>query len=269
MTVSLILGVLVGAVLGVTGAGGGILAVPALVIGLGWTMEQAVPVALIAVAGGAAVGATEGVRKGLVRYKAAIIMALAGVPFTSVGVLSAHNLPQRGLIGLFALVMVIVAVRLLQKSTPTLRKPSSDSPSLPPVRINPHSGKFEWTWTTAFILSAIGVVTGFLTGLLGVGGGFVIVPLLRKLTNASMHAIIATSLMVIALVGCGGIISAVAHGAALPFKETALFTLATICGMLLGRKLASHLPEHRVQQGFSLILIVVSLSMAGKAIFRF
>ena len=56
MLLSLLLGVLVGAVLGLTGAGGGILAVPALVVGMGWSMQQAAPVALVAVAGGAAVG---------------------------------------------------------------------------------------------------------------------------------------------------------------------------------------------------------------------
>jgi uncharacterized membrane protein YfcA len=77
MLISLILGALVGAVLGLTGAGGGILAVPALVVGFGWTMQQATPVALIAVAGSAAVGAIEGLRRGLVRYKAAVLMAVA------------------------------------------------------------------------------------------------------------------------------------------------------------------------------------------------
>ncbi|NIE88178.1 TSUP family transporter, partial [Burkholderia sp. Tr-860] len=67
MTIALILGALVGAVLGLTGAGGGILAVPALVAGLGWTIQQATPVALIAVAGSAAIGALEAFRRRLVR----------------------------------------------------------------------------------------------------------------------------------------------------------------------------------------------------------
>jgi uncharacterized membrane protein YfcA len=67
MVISLILGILVGAILGLTGAGGGILAVPALVAGMGLSMQQAAPMALVAVAGSAVLGALEGLRKKLVR----------------------------------------------------------------------------------------------------------------------------------------------------------------------------------------------------------
>src|SRR3984885_3085361 len=111
MLTSLILGALVGAVLGLTGAGGGILAVPALVVGMGRPIQQASPVALIAVAGSAAIGAVEAFRRGLVRYRPALLMALAGVPVTSLGASLAHKLPQRLLIELFAGVMLLVALR--------------------------------------------------------------------------------------------------------------------------------------------------------------
>ena len=85
MLISLILGVLVAAVLGLTGAGGGILAVPALVAGLGWSMQHAAPVALIAVAGGAGIAAIGGFRRKLVRYRAAALMAVAGIPVFTAG----------------------------------------------------------------------------------------------------------------------------------------------------------------------------------------
>lgn len=106
MLISLILGSLVGAVLGMTGAGGGILAVPALVAGMGWSMQQATPVALIAVAGSAAIGTAEAWRRRLVRYRAALVMTAAGMPMTSLGVRLAHRLPQRLLMLMFALVML-------------------------------------------------------------------------------------------------------------------------------------------------------------------
>ena len=93
MLISLALGVFVGAVLGLTGAGGGILAVPALVVGLRWSLQQAAPVALIAVAGGAAVGAAEGFRRKLVRYKAALLMTAGGMSVTSLGIRVAQALP--------------------------------------------------------------------------------------------------------------------------------------------------------------------------------
>ena len=105
-----------------------------------------------------------------------------------------------------------------------------------------------------------------MTGLLGVGGGFVIVPALRRFTDLTMHGIVATSLMVITLVGSGGVIATVAHGANLPLMVTTLFALATGLGMLLGRKIAAQLIERHIQIGFSLVLMVVALGMSLKAV---
>lgn len=262
MELSLILGVLVGVVLGLTGAGGGILAVPALIVGMGWSMQMAAPVALVAVAASAAIGAIEGFRKRLVRYKAALVMAIGGIPFTSAGVSAAHLLPQQWLLGLFSLLLLIVAARLI-------RQARASELEIEPHRIfaevDLQTGRFHWTWGTARLFLAIGAVTGFMTGLLGVGGGFVIVPALRRFTNVTLHGIVATSLMVIALVGTGGVISAVMHGAELPLQLTGLFALATIAGMLLGRKLIAHLSQKHVQISFAGMLIVVAVRLIAKA----
>ena len=262
MELTLILGVLVGAVLGLTGAGGGILAVPALMAGLGWSMQMAAPVALVAVAVSAALGAVEGFRKRLVRYKAALVMAVAGVPFTSVGVGVAHHLPQQWLLGLFSAVLLIVAARLLKQAR---EREAEIEPHRLFAHVDLQTGRFQWTWPTATLFVAIGAVTGFMTGLLGVGGGFVIVPALRRFTDVTLHGIVATSLMVIALVGTGGVISAIAHGAELPLQSTGLFALATITGMLLGRKLVAHLSQRHIQIGFALVLILVAGGLIVKA----
>lgn len=262
MELSLVLGVLVGVVLGLTGAGGGILAVPALIVGMGWSMQMAAPVALVAVAASAAIGAIEGFRKRLVRYKAALVMAIGGLPFTSVGVSVAQLVPQRWLLGLFSLLLLIVAVRLI-------RQARASELEIEPHRIfallDLQTGRFQWTWRTARLFLAIGAVTGFMTGLLGVGGGFVIVPALRRFTNVTIHGIVATSLMVIALVGTGGVISAIMHGTELPLRFTGLFALATIAGMLLGRKLINHLSQKHVQIGFASMLVVVAIGLLIKA----
>ena len=105
--------------MGLTGAGGGILAVPVLVAGMHWSMQQAAPVALIAVAAGAAVGAIDGFKLGLVRYKAAILMAVCGVPFTRLGQHWANVIPQFILMGVFALLMLAVSWRFYKQSQQT------------------------------------------------------------------------------------------------------------------------------------------------------
>jgi uncharacterized protein len=261
MEVTLLLGILVGAVLGLTGAGGGILAVPALVFGMDWSVQQAAPVALVAVAGSAAVGAIEGFRKRLVRYKAALVMALAGIPFTSIGVAIANNLPQKWLLGLFSLLLLLVAVRLLKQAK---RREAEIEPHRIFAKIDMETGRFHWTWKTARLFIAIGAVTGFMTGLLGVGGGFVIVPALCRFTNVTLHGIVATSLMVIALVGTGGVVSAIAQGVQLPWPATGLFALATAIGMLLSRKLISHLSQKHVQISFAIVLVLVAVSLLWK-----
>jgi uncharacterized membrane protein YfcA len=264
MDITLIMGVLVGVVLGLTGAGGGILAVPALIAGMGWPMQQATPVALVAVAGSAALGAIEGFRKKLVRYKAAILMALAGIPFTSLGVRIAQLLSQRLLISLFAVVMLIVAFRLIRQ-TYAVRVDEHTILKEAPCHVSPDNGRFQWTWITALLLGSVGALTGLMTGMLGVGGGFIIVPALRKLTDLSMHGIVATSLMVIALVGTGGVISAVAHGVQLPPETTAFFTMACAFGMLVGRGLVAHIPERIIQQTFSYVLIAIAIGLLFKS----
>ena len=274
MALTLLLGALVGAVLGLTGAGGGILAVPALVAGMGWTMQQAAPVALVAVAVGAAVGAAEGLRRRLVRYKAAFLMAASGIPATSLGIRAAQWLPQRTLLALFAGVMLWVAWRMFERSRLPRRDPcllapdgESDGGATPRQvgRIDPATRRFVWTWPTAALIAGIGLLTGFTTGLLGVGGGFVVVPMLKRFTSLAMHAVVATSLLVIALVGLGGVASALAHGADMPAAATASFAAATAAGMLAARATAGRVPARQVQRAFAVLLVAVAAGLLSKA----
>jgi len=106
-----------------------------------------------------------------------------------------------------------------------------------------------------------------MTGLLGVGGGFIIVPMLRKFTDIPMHGIVATSLMVIALVGSGGVLSAVAHGSSLPYGVAVPFTVATATGMVGGRFASHRMSARHVQMGFSSILVCVAIGLLLRACF--
>ena len=262
-----VLGVFIGAIMGLTGAGGGILAVPVLVAGMHWTMQQAAPVALIAVASGAAVGAMDGFRHGLVRYKAAILMAMCGVPVTRIGQSWAHVLPQFILLGGFAALMLVVSWRFYQQSK--LGDTQNEEDALRLAFIHEQTGKFVWTPVAALILASIGALTGLMTGLLGVGGGFLIVPLMRRFTHLALHGIVATSLFVITLVGSGGVINAVLAGAEIPWVETSCFVAAMVAGMLAGRRVSRQLKSWQVQRGFAALLACVSVYMFVKAYLNF
>lgn len=267
MILVMVLGIFIGAILGLTGAGGGILAVPVLVAGMHWTMQQAAPVALIAVAAGSAVGAFDGLKHGLVRYKAAILMALCGVPVTRLGQQWAHVLPQFVLMGGFAFLMLAVSWRFYKQSQQTLL--SSDEDIFRLAFINSDTGKFIWTPVAALIVAGIGMLTGLMTGLLGVGGGFLIVPLMRRFTHLALPGIVATSLLVLTLVGSGGVVNALLAGAQLPVFETGGFVGAMISGMLIGRRVSRKLQAQQVQRGFAVLLLGVSVYMFYKAYLNF
>lgn len=267
-----LIGIVVGLVMGLTGAGGGILAVPALIYTMGWSIQDTTPVALLAVTMGAAFGVIDGLRQRQVRYRAALLMAAVGMPLTSIGVQLAHQLPQAWLLAAFAALLLLVASRLLKKKTTavsaqpesTTSNTSQQTKTL--AHINPATGRFHWTPRAIVSIASIGAVAGFTAGLLGVGGGFVIVPMLRRFTNASMHIAVATSLLVIALVGAAGFGSALAHGATIPWMLAIWFVLATVIGMALGRRVTRLLSAQMVQFYFALLLLLVALYLIVKVI---
>ena len=257
MLTLLILGLCVGIILGLTGAGGGILAIPALMFSQHWTVAQAAPIGLLAVTSAAIVGAVEGFLRKLVRYRAALWIALMGIPITPLGLHVAQLLPAHWLMTAFAITMLVVAARLLI--------PTANNEIYHPCNINPDTGRLIWTPSTVVILGGIGMLTGFLTGLLGVGGGFVLVPALRKATDISMHGIVATSLMVIALVGGSGIIASRMQGHVFPLDIALPFIIACIIGMFSGRQLINLFQAQTVQRVFALFVISIALLMLFKA----
>ena len=262
LLVILLIGVMVGVIMGLTGAGGGMLAVPALVYSQGWSMQQATPVALLAVSLGAFIGAIDGLRRGQVRYKAAILMALAGAPMTTLGVMLAQKMSQRGLMIAFSLVLMIVVIRLILQVRAGVDASVRSSAM---AMVNQQTGRFDWSWSTASIIGLIGACAGFATGLLGVGGGFIIVPLLRHFTNLTMQSAAATSLMVISLVGAVAVSSAVMHGIELPILFSLIFAAASVAGVLGGRHIANRLDSKTVQLLFAAMLAGVAISFIGKS----
>jgi uncharacterized membrane protein YfcA len=263
MLLDLFLGIVVGVILALTGAGGGILAVPLLVFGAGLGVAAAGPIGLLAVGMAAALGALLGLRAGIVRYKAALLTALSGMLFSPVGLWAAHHTDNRWLTALFAATLFYVAVKMIRQSLHKNAAQSMPSEHRPPCVLSPDTGKFIWTSPCALALAFSGTIAGFLSGLLGVGGGFVMVPALQHSTDLPMKSVVATSLAVIALVSATGVVSSALSGhlnvaVALPFAGGALL------GMLAGRTVAGHISGPRMQQGFGVVSACVAIGMLIK-----
>lgn len=261
---SSLLGFMVGLSLGLTGAGGGILAVPALVVVLGLNMVTAAPIALIAVGLAATTGALDGLRHHIVRYKAAMLMALAGSLMSPIGVWLAVRLPEFWLMLLFSLVMLFVALRMFNQ----VRSPPKSTKSHPETKacmVSEITGKFIWNSRSTFTIGSIGALSGLLTGLLGVGGGFIIVPMLKRYTNLGMHSIVTTSLMVIALVSAVTVFNALTTSSALDHPATWPFVALVIAGMISGRFIAPKIPATWIQIGFAVVCTLAACTVLLKA----
>jgi hypothetical protein len=257
------LGLIVGLILGLTGAGGSILAVPLLIFALNWSVARSAPVALIAVAASATLGAVIGLRQGIVRYRAAIVMAAAGAVLTPAGLFLAHRLPAAPLKLLFSAVLLIVAWRMYRA---TVCKPAVNAPlKQPPCQIDPATGRFAWTAPCTRALVLAGSFTGLLSGLLGVGGGVVVVPALQRATSLPMNAIVATSLAVVALVSSSAVLIATASGH-LEVEVAVPFAVGALAGMAIGRTIAPRVAGARLQQGFAALCVLVAAGLIAKTI---
>lgn len=262
MTASL-LGIAIGIVMGLSGAGGGILAVPALIFVLGWPLAQAAPVALVAVSIAASLGTIEGLKRGLVRYRAAALMGAVGISFTPLGVAVASVAPENLLLLVFAAAMAVVSIRMFRGDDPQAAGPATESV---PLQIDASTGRLHWTRRSAAVLAAIGAAAGFLSGLLGVGGGFFIVPALRRFSDITMQGVVATSLAVIALVSAGAVVASSLHSHAPALATAAPFALGAAAGMIAGRIGSRHLKPLQLQRSFAAVTALVALGVLARVI---
>lgn len=262
MLTATLLGLVVGLILALTGAGGGILAVPLLVFGTGISVAEAGPIGLLAVGMAATLGAILGLRDRQVRYRAALLIAAAGMLMSPIGLWAARLVDGRWLSLLFAMTLLYVAFR-------TWRQAAGLAPAQAPAKRvcvrGEQTGRFAWTRPCMRALGLSGALAGLLSGLLGVGGGFVMVPALQRYTDLAMQSAVATSLAVIALISTAGVATSAASGTlawgiALPFSAGAL------AGMLGGRTLSTRLFGPHLQRVFAAVSAAVAVGMITKAL---
>ena len=263
MTVLLtaLLGGLIGLVLALTGAGGGVLSIPLLVLVLHRPMSEAAPVGLLAVGLAAAFGAASAWRQGILRHRAAALIGGVGMLTAPVGVWLAHRLPAAPLMIGMAALLAWLGRQAWRDSVAAVGH--DPTPARVPCEVHAPGQPIKWTAPCARALAATGLRSGLLSGLVGVGGGFVIVPALQRHTNLDLRSVQATSLAVIALVSLSGVTAAMGHGA-LPADLVAPFVGGAIVALLIGQRWAHRLPTRRLKQGFSLICSATSILLLAR-----
>lgn len=225
---ALILSAFIGVTLGLLGSGGSIVTLPVLVYVAGIPTQQAVGMALAVVGGTAGVGAAVYYRRGTFDPRAAGFFAATGVTGAFFGARLTHLVDGRLLMGLFGLLMVGVGIRMIRE-----RGHVATRAACRPLHC----------------LSA-GLGVGVLTGFLGVGGGFLILPALLWFAGIGMKEAVGTSLAVIALNSAGGLAGQLRY-VDLPWGWTLAFLLVSLAGMWAGTSLANRLPASHLRRGFA------------------
>lgn len=246
IVLSLALAFLVGLSLGVLGGGGSILTVPILVYAGQLSPRQAVVLSLAVVGAVSAVGAAAAWRKGHVRLRLGLVFSATTMVGTWLGTLVGRRIDDVVQLVIFAVVMLVAAGLMLRRSY--YKHPASSHPE--------HRGSL-------ISVLARGLGVGLLTGLVGVGGGFMIVPALVLLgPGMSMRDAAGTSLLVITLSCVAGFLGYLGE-VAIPWGFGAAFTALAIAGVLVGGRVAGKLPHHSLQRAFAWFLLAAALLVLG------
>ena len=238
---ALTLAALIGLSLGLLGSGGSIITLPVLVYVAHVPAQPAVGMSLVIVGGTSAFGALLNVRQGTFDWRAATFFASSGMVGAFGGAKFTHLVSVPVLLLLFGLLMLVAGTRML-RNTETAMKPQSCRP---------------------LRCLAVGIGVGVLTGFLGVGGGFLILPALVLFAGLEIKTAIGTSLAVIAVNCLGGLIGQLRY---LDFDwRLALgFLLAAMVGMLAGMLLAKRLTASSLRRGFAWCVVVLGFVLVAR-----
>lgn len=256
------LGFLIGVSLGAVGGGGSILAVPALVYAAGLTPKEATTASLILVGGIAVAGLPSQLRARRVRVSAGVVFAITGVAGSVAGTSINHSINPDALLMGFAALMLVAATAMVvrsQRASRTLELLGDKVPATAPVKARVHIDA-----ATAVKFVVAGTVVGFLTGLFGVGGGFVIVPALVLALGFGMPEAAATSLLVIAL-NSGIALAQRYHGQHMPWNAIIAFSITAVPGVFVGTRLSRTMEPKLLANWFAAILVGVALYTAARS----
>jgi uncharacterized membrane protein YfcA len=238
---------LVGITLGLLGAGGSILTVPAIVFALGVDPKVAIVMGLPIVGGAALAGAARHWVLGNIDLRVALGFGLANMVGAFVGAVLARGLDGEMQLLLLTFVMTAAAVTMLAGAG---RAAAADATDPKPHRLTP-------------LMLTLGLLSGTLTGIVGIGGGFILVPVLAVLGGFSMREATGTSLTVIAMntaaafLGYRGVVD-------VPWSLVFAFGGVAIVGVLVGSSFTARVPERAMKRAFGILLLLVVALMCWR-----
>jgi uncharacterized membrane protein YfcA len=226
----------VGLLLGTLGSGGSILMLPILVYAAGIAPQEAVPMAMVVVGSTSLAGAMLHARRGNLHRRGVLLMGSTGVVGSLLGSRGTGQLAPDTLMLIFAAILVVAGLLMVRGRDSQLRATVCH-----PVRC----------------LSA-GLFIGLLTGFLGVGGGFLIVPALVLLAGIEPTLAVGTSLGIITINSAAGLLGQL-HGGVFDARATLGFALVALAGMFAGQRVARFLSSQSLPRLFAAFLILVGL----------
>jgi hypothetical protein len=240
LIIGLILSALIGVSLGLIGGGGSTITVPVLVYIIGVEAHQAIGMSLAIVAVTSLIGAILHYKKGSVNLTTGTLFGLIGMVGAYFGSSLTYLFLPEVLLFIFAFLMIAIALVMLLKSTDQIEGSTSIGKAL-----------------------VAGLIVGVLTGFLGVGGGFLIVPALVLFGGLAMKDAIGTSLLVIAINCIAGLIGHL-HHSSFDLRLTLLITIIAAVGTLFGTKLSYEISPTKLKTGFATFVLVVGIFLIVK-----
>ena len=246
--VAAVFALLIGLALGMLGAGGSAIAVPVFVYALGLPAKEAVASSLPVVGAVTLVGALRHARCGNVDFRLAALFAPTAMAGAYAGGRLASLISGNVQLALFGIVMLAASALMFRDS---LR--GCDAPL---KAVSPRPGR-----TIPLVL--MGAAVGTMTGLVGVGGGFLIVPALALLAGLPMRSAVGTSLLVISANSGSGFLGYVSH-VSVQWELIVGFATVSMMGVFLGSALCDRISQQNLRRSFAVLLAGVAVFILGQ-----
>ena len=247
IVLALALALLIGVSLGLLGGGGSILTVPILVYVVGLEPRDGIATSLLVVGVTSAFAMLSHARAGRVQFRTGLLFGVASMAGAYAGGRLAHFLPARTLLLAFTAMMFVTAIAMMR------RRADTSETSAPQALRGAALAR----------AAALGVGIGLLTGVIGAGGGFVIVPALVLLCGLPMRTAVGTSLLVIAMNSFAGFAGALSH-ATIPWTLALAITGASVLGSFGGSALAGRVKPQALRAGFAWFVLGMAVWMSFK-----